>query len=96
MGESDPAMVRDKYFCAKQDLDSKMEQMNAIERDCKLLEKDLSHRRERWRQFHRHIAEITNLSFDEFLNKKVSAGEMQFDHEGGKLNLVVQKVYLRI
>ena len=73
-----------------------MEQMNAIELKSKLPEKDLSHRGKRWRWFCSHIAEMTNLSFDKFLNKKGSAGEVQFNHEGGKLNLVVQKVYLLI
>ena len=96
MRGSDPAVVRDKYFLTKQDLDSKMKQMIAIERNCKLLEKDLSHRRKKWRQFCSHIAEMTNPSFDKFLNRKGSTGEVQFNHEGGKLNLVVQKVYLLI
>ena len=96
MRESDPAVVRDKYFLAKQDLDSKMEQINAIEQNCKLLEKDLSHCRKRWRQFCSHIAEMTNLSFDKFLNKKGSAWEVQFNYEEVKLNFVMQKVYLLI
>ena len=47
MHESDPALVRDKYFRNKQDLDYRMEQINAIEQNCKLLEKDLSCRRKR-------------------------------------------------
>ena len=45
--ESDPAVVRNKYFGDKHDLDSRMEQITAIERYCKLLEKDLIHHRKR-------------------------------------------------
>lgn len=94
LSESDPAVARDKYFRAKKDLDSKMEQINAIDRNVKALKKDLKERKKRWRDFRAHIAEMTNLSFDEFLNKKGSAGEVQFDHEDRKLDLVVQKVCL--
>jgi len=91
MTESDPAVARDKYFRAKKDLDSKMVQINAIERNCKALSKDLRQRKNRWRQFRGHIAEMTNIGFDEFLNKKGSAGEVEFDHDLGQLNLIVQK-----
>lgn len=91
MIESDPAVARDKYFRAKKDLDSKMEQINAIERNTTALKKDLHDRKKRWRQFRGHIAELTNLGFDTFLNKKGSAGEVEFDHEAKQLNLIVQK-----
>ncbi|KAL3811194.1 LOW QUALITY PROTEIN: hypothetical protein ACHAXA_004496 [Cyclostephanos tholiformis] len=91
MSESDPVVARDKYFRARKDLDSKMEQIHAIERNTKALTKDLKERRARWRDFRRHIAELTNLGFDEMLNKKGSAGEVEFDHEAGRLNLIVQK-----
>eukprot|EP00571_Detonula_confervacea_P004119 CAMPEP_0172311834 /NCGR_PEP_ID=MMETSP1058-20130122/15802_1 /TAXON_ID=83371 /ORGANISM="Detonula confervacea, Strain CCMP 353" /LENGTH=1228 /DNA_ID=CAMNT_0013025129 /DNA_START=30 /DNA_END=3716 /DNA_ORIENTATION=+ len=91
LSESDPAVARDKYFRAKKDLDSKMELIDSIERNTKALGKDLSDRKKRWRAFRGHIAEQTNLGFDEFLNKKGSAGEVQFDHEAGQLNLSVQK-----
>eukprot|EP00581_Thalassiosira_minuscula_P008708 CAMPEP_0183707658 /NCGR_PEP_ID=MMETSP0737-20130205/4176_1 /TAXON_ID=385413 /ORGANISM="Thalassiosira miniscula, Strain CCMP1093" /LENGTH=1232 /DNA_ID=CAMNT_0025935381 /DNA_START=12 /DNA_END=3710 /DNA_ORIENTATION=- len=91
MSESDPAVARDKYYRAKKDLDSKMEQINTIDGNCKNLRKDLSSRKKRWRQFRGHIAEMTNLGFDEFLNKKGSAGEVVFDHDDGKLDLIVQK-----
>ena len=69
-----------------------LEQINAIELNTKALSKDLKDRKKRWRAFRSHIAELTNLGFDDFLNKKGSAGEVEFDHEGGQLNLVVQKV----
>ncbi|KAL7539962.1 hypothetical protein ACHAWF_012462 [Thalassiosira exigua] len=91
MSETDPAVARDKYYRAKKDLDSKMEQIDAIERNCKSLEKDLHHRKKRWGHFRRHIAEQTTLGFDEFLNKKGSTGEVEFDHESKKLDLLVQK-----
>lgn len=92
MSESDPVVARDKYIRAKRDLDSKMEQIHAIERNTKALTKDLKERRSRWRDFRGHIAEMTNIGFDEMLNKKGSAGEVEFDHEAGRLNLIVQKV----
>lgn len=92
VSESDPAVARDKYFRAKKDVDSKMEQIDAIKANCKALSKDLKERKKRWRQFRGHIAEMTNLGFDELLNKKGSAGSVEFDHDNGKLELVVQKV----
>ena len=95
MSESDPAVARDKYFRAKKDLDSKMEQINMIESNVAALTEDLKERRKRWRQFRGHIAEQTNLGFDEMLNKKGSSGEVEFDHENKTLNLVVQKVSSR-
>ena len=91
MIESDPAVARDKYLRAKKDLDGKMAQIDTIEENTKALKKDLKERMARWRQFRNHIAEATNLGFDEFLNKKGSAGEVEFDHEAKQLNLVVQK-----
>lgn len=96
MSESDPAVARDKYFRAKKDLDSKMKQINMIETNVKALTDDLKERKKMWRQFRGHIAEQTNLGFDEFLNKKGSAGEVEFDHENKRLNLVVQKVRLSV
>lgn len=96
MSESDPAVARDKYFRAKNALDSKMAQIDAITRNCTSLKKDLASRKDRWRAFRSHIAEMTNLNFDEFLNKKGSAGEVEFDHSGKTMNLVVQKVCLAI
>ena len=76
MSESDPAVARDKYFRAKKDVDSKMEQINAIQKNCYALSKDLKDRKKRWRIFRSHIAEMTNIGFDEFLSKKGSAGEL--------------------
>lgn len=96
MTESDPAVARDKYMRAKKDLEEKMEQINAIELNCKTLGKDLRERKARWRDFRGHIGEMTRLSFDEFLNKKGSSGDVDFDHENKTLNLVVQKVRLRL
>lgn len=49
-------------------------------------------KRLRFRQLRGHIAEMTNIGFDECLGKKGSAGEVEFDHEAGQLNLIIQKV----
>lgn len=90
--EVDPAVAREKYLRAKQDLDSKMAQINAIDQATESLKIDLKDRKKRWRQFRSHIAQMTNLSFDEFLGKKGSGGEVEFDYEGQKMNLIVRKV----
>eukprot|EP00815_Leptocylindrus_aporus_P002118 CAMPEP_0116072362 /NCGR_PEP_ID=MMETSP0322-20121206/14449_1 /TAXON_ID=163516 /ORGANISM="Leptocylindrus danicus var. apora, Strain B651" /LENGTH=112 /DNA_ID=CAMNT_0003561125 /DNA_START=88 /DNA_END=423 /DNA_ORIENTATION=+ len=34
---------------------------------------------------------MTNVTFDEKLNQKGSSGFVEFDHENGDLNLIVQK-----
>ena len=96
LSESDPAVARDKYFRAKKDLDGKMKQINEIEANTKELKKDLQGRKKRWRQFRGHISELTNLGFDEMLNKKGSSGEVEFDHESKQLNLTVQKVRMTL
>ena len=77
--EVDPAVAREKYLRAKKDLESKMDQIEAIGEATTALEIDLKDRKKRWRQFRSHIAQMTNLSFDEFLNKKGSSGEVEFD-----------------
>ena len=92
MSEVDPAVARDKYLRAQKDLDSKMDQINTIEKNTDAMGRDLKERKKRWKQFRSHIAQMTNISFDEFLNKKGSAGEVEFDHDAGQLNLIVQKV----
>ena len=38
-----------------------------------------------------HITEMTNIVFDEMLNKKGSCGEIEFNHSEHRLNLCVQK-----
>jgi len=96
LSESDPAVARDKYFRAKKDLDGKMKQINEIEANTKELKKDLKGRKARWRKFRGHISELTNLGFDEMLNKKGSSGEVEFDHESKQLNLTVQKVRITL
>lgn len=90
--ESDPVVARDKYLRAKRDLDSKMTQIEAIEENVKLLRNDIKERKKRWIDFRSHIAQMTNISFDDFLNKKNSAGSVEFDHDNQQLNLIVQKV----
>ena len=49
--EVDPAVAREKYLRAKQDLDSKMVQINAIDEATTALKTDLRDRKKRWRQF---------------------------------------------
>jgi len=92
LSEADPAVARDKYLRAKKDLDSKMEQIQTIEKNVEMLMNDVKQRRRRWVHFRSHIAQMTNISFDEFLQKKKSAGQVEFDFENNQLNLIVQKV----
>ena len=90
--ESDPVVARDKYLRAKRDLDSKMTQIQTIEENVKMLLKDIKERKKRWVDFRSHIAQMTNLSFDDLLQKKNSAGTVEFDHDKQQLHLIVQKV----
>jgi len=92
LSEADPVVARDKYLRAKKDLDSKMEQIDAIEKNVNMLMNDVKQRKRRWVDFRSHIAQMTNISFDEFLQKKNSAGQVEFDHDSKQLNLIVQKV----
>jgi flagellar motility protein MotE (MotC chaperone) len=69
-----------------------MTQIDAIEENVKLLRNDIKERKKRWIDFRSHIAQMTNISFDDFLNKKNSAGSVEFDHDNQQLNLIVQKV----
>ena len=57
-----------------------------------MLQNDVKERRRRWIDFRSHIAQMTSISFDDFLQKKGSAGQVEFDHDNEQLNLIVQKV----
>ena len=72
-------------------MDEKLTQIKTIEGNVDSLKTDLHSRKKRWRQFRSHIADMTNTCFDGFLDKKGSTGEVEFDHDKGQLNLVVQK-----
>lgn len=89
--QKDPEVVLEQYMRAKKDLDDKMNQIETIKANVEQMIADSSARRKRWRQFRAHLVETTNNSFDEMLNKKGSSGELEFDHEGHSLNLIVQK-----
>lgn len=91
MSETDPEVALEKYQRAKRDLDSKMFTIETIEKNISILIGDMKERRHRWRQFRKHIGDLTNNTFDEMLNKKGSSGQIEFDHEAKSLNLVVQK-----
>lgn len=91
LSESDPAAAKEKYFRAKKYVDEKMRQIETIKSNVESLKSDLHTRKKRWRQFRSHIADMTNTGFDEFLSKKKATGEVEFDHDRGQLNLIVQK-----
>ena len=92
LSEVDPAVARSKYLRAKKNLDSKMKQIDAIDENVNMLLADMKERRRRWKEFRGHIAQMTNISFDDFLQKKNASGQIEFDHENQQLNLIFQKV----
>jgi chromosome segregation ATPase len=87
----DPAIAFQKYDRAKKKLQGKVEQIKQIDETSENLKKDMQQRKKRWRQFRTHIATTTDQRFDEILNLKGSSGEIEFDHVGNQLHLVVQK-----
>ena len=89
--ETDPEVALEKYQRSKKDLDAKVDQVETIEKNVCALAEDIRSRRKRWIEFRGHIVTLTNNSFDEMLNKKGSSGSLEFDHEVGTLDLVVQK-----
>jgi len=91
LSEKDPEVAYEKYQRAKKDLDSKLLQIERIERNVALLKKDLKSRRKMWKRFRSHICDMTSTTFDEILNKKGSSGQIEFNHENKELNLMVQK-----
>jgi chromosome segregation ATPase len=89
--ESHPEVAFQKYIRAQKDLDAKMQQITAIDENVECLAQDLKDRKRRWKQFRSHIATMSNVSFNEILNKKGSSGSIEFDHSNKTLDLVVQK-----
>lgn len=89
--EVDPLVVYEKYKRGKDDLTSKKNMKEKIDANVAKLEGDLLSRRRRWKQLRSHIAATTNQTFDDMLQKKGSAGIIEFDHKGRKLDLVIQK-----
>lgn len=89
--ESDPDVAYEKYMRANKNLKSKTDAIEEINGNIENLTHDMKDRRRRWKQFRSHIVVMTNSSFDEMLQKKGSAGELEFNHEEGSLNLCVQK-----
>ena len=91
LSESDPEVAFMKYNRALKDLNEKVHQITKIQGNKDGLVKDAKDRKRRWRQFRGSIEKSTAITFDEILNRKGSAGSLDFDHDDGTLNLVVQK-----
>lgn len=89
--ERDPAVALEKYERAKKDIDAKIKSLNEMKANSGTLKLDLNDRRKRWKVFRKHIATMTNETFDDMLNKKGSSGQIDFDHKGRTLDLIVQK-----
>ena len=86
-----PEEIKAKYERAATDLNTKMEFIDKIKENIEALKTDLRNRRKRYKQFRKHIADMTNNTFDEQLNRKGSSGQVEFDHKEKKLHLCVQK-----
>ena len=86
-----PEEIRGKYERAANDLNTKMNFVTKIEENITALSRDLKNRKKRFKQFRKHIADMTNNTFDEQLNRKGSSGQVDFDHKNKQLNLIVQK-----
>jgi len=91
MTESDPEVALEKFLRAKKALDTKMYQIEKIEKNKNVLEIDIRDRKKKWKKFRNHIVEMANFTFDEVLNRKGSSGQIEFDHKEKTLNLIVQK-----
>jgi len=89
--ESDPQVALEKYIRAQTDLDGNLNQIKAIDANVGLLMEDLNNRRKKWRQFRQNIVDMTNVTFNDILNRKKSSGVLEFSHKHGTLDLVVQK-----
>ena len=91
LSENDPEVALQKYQRAKRDLETKHHRIQVIEKNMFALIEDLRERKKKWKKFRNHIADMTNDSFDQILNKKGSSGQIDYDHTNKTLNLVVQK-----
>lgn len=89
--KEDALAALEKYKRAKEIVEGKMAQLEEITNVKENLTQDVLRRKQRWELFRQHIANKTSLIFDEVLNKKGSSGTVEFDHESGTLELVVQK-----
>jgi len=89
--KDDPVIAYQKYRRARDQLRNKTKKCQEIEALSEMLEIDVKERKRRWKQFQVHIADLTDMKFDEMLNKKGSSGTIEFDHRDKQLNLIVQK-----
>jgi len=91
ISEVDPLVVQEKWARAKNNLAEKMLAVEKTKDNVELLQKDLGLRRKKWKALRKHIAKMTNNTFDTMLQKKGSAGSVDFDHANRQLSLTVQK-----
>lgn len=89
--KEDAAAAYQKHHRAKKQLEGKMKQIKEVDKVSHDLKEDMTKRKQRWRQFRKHIANTTDMKFDEILNRKGSSGTVEFDHKSNQLDLVVQK-----
>jgi chromosome segregation ATPase len=81
----------ERYQRAKNLLESKNKQLEQIAENVEKLAKDLASRKKRWKTFRKHLVTMSQSTFDEILQLKGSAGDLDFNHDDKTLNLVVQK-----
>lgn len=89
--ESDPAVAFEQYQRAMEDFQAKSKTIDEVVKKAETLSHDLNDRRKRWKIFRKHIATMTNETFDDMLNKKGSSGQIEFNHQDRTLDLIVQK-----
>jgi chromosome segregation ATPase len=91
VSDEDPAVAYEKYKRAQNDLNAKVKQTEDLDKRIEELEKDMSQRRKRWHQFRKFLTRKTSDKFGEMLTMNDCSGDLEFDHEGKRLALAVQK-----
>ena len=91
IGDKAKETAYEHWIRARNQVKSKQDQIEKIESNTTNLAKDLRKRKKMWRTFRKHLVDRTAVTFDEILQLKGSSGDLDFDHDSGTLNLVVQK-----
>jgi len=89
-GDDEPTAYA-KYARASKTLQAKKAQTKEIRLTSNKLEKDMEIRRKRWFAYRERISSSSSSAFGDVLKLKGSGGEIEFDHDDEKLNLIVQK-----
>ncbi len=91
ISDIDPAVVYEKMQRARKAAMKKKLAIDGIKQNIEMLTTDMHERRRKWKALRKHIAHLTNVSFDQLLGRKGQAGCLNFDHRDKTLDLIVQK-----